>query len=364
MVDIPFFKKFTLPSFSFDLGRHSPSFLGVDIGGYSVKVVQLRKEKERAVLETYGELKTGGYLKRTSGAAGSNFLRFLEADVTEILKESNVTTHQAVFSIPPISSFITVVDFPRLSPGEIQTAIPYEAKKYIPIPLSEVLLDWEVIDEGDKERVKILLVAVPKEVISKYKRIAQLSKLELRALEIENFSLVRSLVGPSRNVVAIINFGAYTTTVCVVDQGTLRLNHNIERGFHEITRTMVKALNISEERAEEFKKTVGLSEKPEEKEGVDVILGSLDALMRETERIVNVYNRANMRKVEQVILTGGGTNLFGLVDYAAKTFGLETIRANPFARLVYPAFLQPILHEIGPSFSTAVGLALREITSK
>lgn len=370
MIEIPFLKKLQIPKFELPFGRKNTGYVGIDIGASSVKVVQLRKENERAILESYGELKTAGYLKKASEdmPAAGGFLRYLETDVAALIldtfRESNITATQAVFSIPTVSAFIMIIDFPRLPPEEIDSAIPFEVKRYIPIPLTEVSLDWEIIDEEGEKNLKILFVAVPKEIINKYRRIGELTKLDVMAIEVENFSLNRSLIGREKSPAAIINIGAQVTNVTITDNGVIRLSHNIDRGSFEISRILSRSLNIDVNRADDFKISIGLSDKPEEKEIVDVIMPLVDSLFREILRIINSYNRATARKIERLILTGGGANMAGMVDFMAKLVGLETIKANPFSRVVYPAFMQPILRDIGPNFSVAVGLALREIASK
>lgn len=368
MVEIPFFRKFSFPKLDLHFGRPKASFVGIDIGTEAAKVVQLRKDQERAVLETYGELKTARYFKKTSGAGGG-FLKFLDQDIADMLKdvllESNVTTDQAILGIPSISSFITVIDLPLISREEAKDAVPFEARRYIPIPLAEVSMDWEVIEEDEAlKRMKILIAVVPNEVVSKYKRIGELTKLDIQGFEIESFSLVRSLVGRDRGVVAVVHLGAQTTSVTIADNRVVRSSTNIGRGSHEVTLSLARSLGIDEERAEAMKKEVGLSTKPEEKEIVDIMTPVVDKLFGEIERIFAVYNRANIRKVERIILAGGGSSLGGLVDYVSKKIGLETALGNPFALTVYPAFMQPILKDIGPGFGVAAGLALRPITSR
>lgn len=369
MVDIPFLKKLTFPKLDLRFfGGKGASFVGIDIGSESAKVVQLRKDQERAVLETYGELKTSHYFKRAAGTGGG-FLRFLDRDIADMLKdllrESNVSTKQAVLGIPSVSSFITVIELPPMRRDEVSAAIPFEARRYIPIPVSEVTMDWQIIEEDEAtRRMKVLLVVVPHEVINKYKRIAELAKLDIQAIEIESFSLARALAGRERGVTALINIGAQSTTVTVIDNRIVRMNTNIGRGSREITIILARSLAIDEERAEALKKEVGLSTKPEEKEIADVVAPLVDAILGDAERVLMMYNRTNVRKVERIILAGGGASMAGLVDYAAKRFGLETTLGNPFAGTVYPAFMQPILKDIGPGFGVAVGLALRQIASR
>ncbi|MDP3727521.1 MAG: type IV pilus assembly protein PilM [bacterium] len=365
-MDISFLKKIQFPKMRFNFALGSASFVGIDIGSDSVKVVQLKKERERAILETYGELKSARYFQKETGGGG--FLARSDENVanllTDVLRESNVTTRRAIFGIPATSSFITVVNFPLLGAEEIKSAVPFEAKKYIPIPISEVALDWQVLETDEAEkRISVLLVAVPNEVMAKYQRITATLGLELDAVEVESFSLVRSLLGNDNGVVALIHWGAVVTTVSVVDRRQIRMNHNFGRGAEELTHAIARSLGITVERAEAMKREVGLSEKPEEREVAGIIAPIVDSTLADIERTLVNYNRTAKRKIEKIVLTGGGASLAGLIDHVARHFGLETAVANPFARTIFPAFLQPVLKGIAPNFSVAVGLALRQIAT-
>lgn len=368
LVNIPFLKKLEFPKLGFKLRPASGSYVGIDIGAESVKVVQLRKERERAILETYGELKSARYFQNEAAGPMAGFLGYRDQSVVnllvDVLRESNVTTQQVVFSVPPAASFLTVIRLPLLDPNEIEAAVPFEAKKYIPIPLQEVALDWELIEVNEEERqVLALLAAVPNEVVAKYQRVAGLMELELKSVEMESFSLVRSLLPGDRGVSAIMNWGAIVTTVTVVDQHRIRMNHTFGRGAESMTTALAHSLGVTAERAEAMKRGVGLSEKPEEREIADVVTPIVDSILSDLERVMTAYNRTAQRKIEKIVLTGGGAALTNLVDYVAKRFGLETAIGNPFARTVYPPFLQPVLKEIAPSFAVAVGLALRQIAT-
>ncbi len=367
-----FLKKIGLPRISIPGFSGSKSIVGIDIGVSSVKVVQLRKESERGILETYGELKTAPYLKTGEGGVGGGFLRFLDSDISGLLKdvmrESNITTNKAVVAIPAISSFVTLVQLPTTDRAEVAKAVEFEARKYVPIPISEVSLDWQIIDEGDlapadaANKTKVLLVAVPKEVVAKYNRVFEEAKLVIKGLEVETFSLVRSLIGHDKSPTALINIGSQSTTIAIVDRGVVMLSHNLDRGSNDLTSALSRGLGITLERANAFKQEIGLSDHPEDKEIASVISPLVEILLSELERIINSYNRTTERRVEKVYLTGGGSRLKGFVDQTAKRLGLETIQPNPFSRVTYPAFMQPILKDLGPTFPVAVGLALREIT--
>lgn len=366
-MDIPFLKKlksFGIPSLDI-FSRQPTSTVGVDIGAFSTKVVQLRYEKERGILETYGELINAGYF--TESAPGANFLSHSDNELgsilKDILKEANITSKEAVFSVPASSSFITTISFPPVPERELRESIPFEARRYVPIPISEVVLDWEILGSDEKrESTEVLLVAVPREIVEKFRRLSALASLNLRSLEVETFSLVRSLGGSDPTPTAFINIGYLSTTLAISDRGKLRVSHSFSRGSNELTKVLEKSLGISRDRAEGVKKDIGISERIEDKEITSAITPFVETMLVEIERFISIYNRKAPRTIQKINLTGSGANLKGLVEYMVSKFGVEVARGNPFSRVVAPPFMQPLLRELGPGFAVATGLALREIT--
>lgn len=369
-MDIPFFKTFQSPHISF-FGK-TRSVLGIDIGSTSVKLVQVRVAEERAVLETYGELATGPYVGKSIGQS----VRLSNEKATEVLvdlvRETGATAKDAVVAMPLRHSFVTTVEIPRAAGEDIKNIMQYEARRYIPIPLSEVVMDWwEVphsVDEGGtvassaRTSTQVILVAVPNDILEKYKHMLADTSLSVASFEIEIFSSIRSVLNHERAGVLMIDFGAASTKIVLLDGGIVRANHSIEKGLQDITVALSESLDIGFERAEILKREVGISNRAEHQELMKVIHPLIDFLLIEVERFVVEYTRKHKGTVSKIIITGGGAAMHGLSDYMVKKFGVEVLIGNPFARLEYPAFFQPVLKEIGPSFSVAVGLALRGLT--
>ena len=256
------------------------------------------------------------------------------------------------------------ITLPKITPKEVESAVPFEARKFIPIPISEVILDWDILPGNNEKETEVLLVALPRNVVEKFRRLGTGTGLTVKSLEVETFSLVRSLVGHDPTAQAVINFGHHTTTLAIVDQGKIRISHNFDRGSLELTKALERGLSVNFERAEQIKRDIGLGERIEEKEISSIMLPILATLMGEIERVIDIYNRKAPRKIQKITLTGGGSQLKGIIEFAATTFGVEVGKGNPFSRVVSPPFMQPILREIGPYFSVAAGLALHEITTK
>lgn len=357
--------------------KKGKSSVGIDIGTSSIKVVQLKRSEGRYKLETYGELQTYGYLERLNDPFQSKSLKMLESQVIEmtkrIIKESGISTKRAVISIPVFSSFIVVIDMPPMLEKELFQALSFEAKRHIPIPLSEAKIDWKIIDREkagsskDKRKnvfkFRVLLVVVPKEVISKYLRIVKALELKLLALELESFSYIRSLMGNDQSAACVLDFGARSTSFTIIDKGFIQASHSLDIAGTELTRTLSHGIGVSFQRAELYKKERGLKfqEPGSEREAKEILLTLIDKIVLEVERLIKSYQVETKRRVTKLILSGGSGNLVGLEEYLEKRLKTDVITGDPWARVSYPPFLEPVLKEIAPRFAVAVGLAMRDV---
>lgn len=369
-----------LPKFNDLFSQKPQSVLGVDVGSSSIKIVQLRKEKERAILETYGELSTGPYggleIGQSAGLVEEKVVEILK----DLIKESGARAIDCAIAIPIKSSFVTVIELPEMDESQVGPIIQLEARRYIPVPLTEVEIDWWVIPEEEiateeitqigvksiaerKKKTKVLLIAIHKDTITKYKNIVSGSALVATpgSFEIETFSVIRSSLSQEMSPTLIIDIGAATAKMAIVDRGIMRLSYSVSRGSQDITSALSKSLNISFSRAEEMKREIGISEAPEHKEMLSVISPNLEYIFSEANSVIINYQAKNKRVVNRVVLTGGGSLTKGLVDFAVKRLNIEVSLSDPFSRVAYPAFLQGALKDAGPSFAVAIGLALRKL---
>lgn len=346
--------------------RKPKSYLGVDIGASAVKLVELEKEEGRPKLKNYGVFSLKEYLKQKWYQAPSEFRKLpneeLAGVIKETIKEAKIISQDVYLSLPVYSSFSTLIDFPTMSKKEIDAAIPFEAKKHVPVPISEVILDWSIVGQPTQQRgLQVLLIAVTKEIINDYKKIIQLAGLNLLALESEIFSLSRALVGNDRSTIILIDIGARSVSVSIVDDSYIRVIGNLEMGGLKLTKTISQQMNLSLEEAEKFKKTLSanqlINEQSSQLKGIIQLV--LDTLIFEIKKIIDSYQSKYNRKVEKCILVGGGFQTSGFVEYLTNKLSLEVLVGNPFARVIYPPLLEPVLKELGPSLAVAVGLAVR-----
>ena len=361
------------------------SYLGVDIGTASIKVVQLSKVRDKFKLENYGEVKLfTEHMPMELRQASS--LRMQDEQVAmlvkKILEESKITTKKVAMSLPVFSGFSTIIDLPPMPKDELEKAIQFEARQYIPVPVSEVFLNSLIIGEREKQapavsgeqtqkngkddknrqkkHMEVLLVAIPNEIKNKYQHIAELAGLELVALELETFALARSLLKSVQPPTIVVDIGARSTDLCIIDNGVVRISHNFELAGVDITKAYGELTGTDFIGAEQSKKTVGLDLTPGQLSGAKSLIEVLDSIAIEIQRISNSYFNKTGKSIDNVILSGGASLMPGLLNRFREQVGMPVALGNPFEGLIYPPDLKHVLEEIGPSFAVAVGLAMRK----
>lgn len=362
---------------SFTGGKDSGSILGVDIGSSSIKLVQLKKKRGTAVLETYGELALGPYADIEVGRATALPAGKLVEALVDIMREANVTARSCGVSIPFSGSLISIMELPTVDKKRIAEMVPLEARKYIPVPITEVTLDWFIIPEQEnkylsreeagsaegapRKKTAVLLVAIHNEMLSKYREVFRAAKLDVSFYEIEIFSAIRAALAAGIEPTAVIDIGAAATKVYVVEFGIVRASHIINKGSQDMTLSISRSLGISAAEAEKVKRESGLSGKPENVSARESMLLTLEYIFSEANRVVLNYQRKYNRDVNKIVFTGGGSVLSGLREQAATRFSADVSLADPFSKTQAPAFLEKVLREVGPEFSVAVGVALRKL---
>jgi len=288
---------------------------------------------------------------------------------------------------------------------EMAAAVEWEAKKVIPLPIDEMILDWKILVEAagtptspevetnpepapatngtppanqkpperkglrritqtkSKGRyVKILLTAAPKDLVKRYIGTFKAGGLNLLSLDTEAFALIRSLVGHDRSALMMVDIGSVVTNVLVVQNGVPLLNRSIDVGGLTITKAIADSLNVSLSRAEQFKYDIGMNQNQAGQGNIPKTIElALTPIVDELKYSLSLYRNQGARSIEKVILTGGSSLLLNLPAYLSQLLDLKVYRGDAWARVIYPEELKPVLDEIGPRFAVAVGLAMRNI---
>jgi type IV pilus assembly protein PilM len=384
--------------------KKKQDFLGVDIGTSSIKIVQLAREGSKAKLVTYGMIDVDADIIRNKTP---ETIKLIAQALERLIEKSRVSTKLCSTALPTFSVFSSVISLPQMARNDLASAVKWEAKKFIPFPIENMILDWKIINSDgnlqgeelldglnsktglskffskskesnsklenkpepakgliktESKFNKILLTAAPKNLVSIYVEIFKELGLNLFSLEVESFAMTRSLISDEKTCAMIVDIGSVTTDVCVTENGLPILNRSIEVGGNMMTESIAKSLNISFDRAEQFKQDFGLTMSNKEVNNVPkAIEETLSPMVNEIKYVFDLYKRQASRKVDSVILSGGSAYLPSLVDYLSKVLNTNVYIGDAWHKVMYPKELKPVLDEVGPRFSVAVGLALRGI---
>lgn len=375
-----------MPNFFSSLFKKAEdSVLGIDIGSSSIKIVQLRKKGGKAVLETYGALALGPYAGTEVGKATVLPPEKIILALTDILREAKTTTKKGGITIPFGSTLMSVIEMPGVKEKDLAQMIPIEARKYIPVSINEVSLDWTVIPKeeikaeglipeanrkmspftaGPKkiDTLNVLLVAIHNETLRTYQNLVTKTGLDANFFEIEIFSTIRAVLDKNTSPVMILDMGAASTKLYIVDRGIVRASHTINKGSQDITTNIATTLSIPVDKAEIMKRTIGWSADPQHKDVADTISYTSDHIFSEAKHVVTNYQSKYAKSVERAILVGGGSSMKGFAELAQANLQMPVELGDPFSKVEAPAFLTEVLKRNGPEFTAALGIALRRIT--
>lgn len=377
------------------------SYLGVDIGTASIKIVELEPWGGKPKLVTYGYIDIATDIVHSRSAETQ---QKISLSLKKVLARAKVNTNLTIAALPTFSVFNSIISLPPMSLKDLTSAVKWEAKKYVPLPLEEMILDWKLIKEEEKsparilpkikpkssskfllfglgrkadqetgknqampkEKLKdlrILVTAAPKTLVNRYLTIFREAGLKLISLETEAFALARSLIGLDKSTVMIVDIGSITTDICIIEKGLPILNRSIDIGGLIITKAIATSLNINLDRAEQFKRDYGISlNQLESQKGINkTIAASIAPIINEVKYVFSLYQNQENKPVEKIVLSGGSAFLPNLADYFQQLFNKPTLIGNPWDKIVYPEELKPVLDEVGSRLAVAIGLAMRDI---
>ncbi len=359
--------RFSPIDFFRDIGNffHSGSVLGIDIGTSAIKVVEVSKRGDTLALENYAILETKSYLERSNQAIQTSSLKISESDgaylLETLLREMRPKAGVAIMSLPAFASFFAVLDMPLLSKIETDKAIAFQARQYIPLDVKEVYLEWFSIEESEDERgnktQRLMLIGIPKDVIARYRAISKSARIKIVALEIESLALVRALSSYTNSPTLFVDMGAQATNIMIGKGGVLEYNGQTDYGGVHLTHALAGGLGVSVMRAEELKRRRGLLGSEGEIELSTSMLSFLDVIIQEVRHVATSYERKYGKKIEKILLSGGGGNLQGIEKYVENQLKISVTLPSELAGLSYAPEIKPIEGTLTRELGVAIGLA-------
>jgi len=320
--------------------KKSKSILGVDFGTSVIKIAELSRHAGKYNLDAYG------LAKMEIGKETQRNVKEVSEVLKELLVSTQVKSNKAYIAIPEAFTFTALVELPMMPEAELAKAIPFEARKYIPIPEDQIYLEWIILPPAEvapaamalpnsvatapiAPKNSVLLIAVMRDAVDNFMQIASSVNLSVIGFEIESFSLMRAVLGEEADPILIVDVGTHSINIDTIDGGFLRFNYEQELPMLANRDNPIIQKQI------------------------------IDSIVLEVQRAINLYLGKTGKKIERCIIAGGGSFITGLVESFTQRLGVIALQANPFSGIIYPEVLKPAVDEIGPSLSVAIGLAKR-----
>jgi len=335
--------------------------VGIDLGSSSVKVVALEQVDGIITLKTYGELQLGPYQDQPLGSITRLPEKKQIEALVDVLRESKVHTKTGVFTLQLSTSFVTVFSVHAKEHEDLGPRVRVEARKYIPVPMADVTLDWSelpVLGTPTESMREVLVAAVQNTAHTQAKSLLHAVGMEAQPTEIEIFSALRASSKTDDTSVAILDFGAQTSKLYIAHEGVIRKTHRIFAGGAQATQHIAKTLDISFDEAENQKRNYNAKD-ANALEIKKAVVTTFERPLQEFKRVLHQFEIHAGEPVARVVITGGAASFVEMKAYAGYMLDRDIEIVNPFEKVAYPAFMEDILLEIAPIFTIAMGGALR-----
>ena len=309
--------------------------VGLDIGASSIKVVSLIRERDAAKLISLGSIPSP--VPGMVSDADTD-LEAVALSIKKLLSATKIQEREIIAALPESKVFTRVIDdLPYLTDSELSSAIRYAAEEFIPMPLADVNLNWQVLFRSDGKskdtKTVVLVVSSPKNIVAKYIKVLGMAQVRPKVLETDTIAVTRSLVGnnPFSPSTLIVQLGATTTDFAIVSKGLIWLTRSISTGGMALTRALAQHFNFEISQAEEYKKVYGITEDQMEGKVFEALKPIADIIVGESKRVIQAFEvKYPQNPIKRVVLSGGGAKIPGLIYYFANNLALEVQEADPW----------------------------------
>jgi type IV pilus assembly protein PilM len=340
--------------------RDQPIF-GFDLGTRTAKMIQLKPGGRSMEVQGYG------YAMFPEDA----IVEGIVVDPQEIVKAlspllkkmtvGQISATRVATSLPVAKVFTRVLELPPMNPADLGQAVRLEAEQYIPVPLPDLYIDYEIIETGS-ERNEVLMVAAPRAIVDSYIKLFDLMNLQVSLVESSMAAATRAIVSATQitKPTLVADIGSTSIDLSVHDK-VLRLTDTIAMGGDGLTMQLVKDLGIGKEQANEIKYKFGVGPSGLQPKVMASLGAPLNKMCAEMKRVIKFYQDrgTGKRKIEAIIVGGGSASMPGFLEYMAAQVNVPVEVANPWAGLE-TKHLETVSDFDAPMYTTAIGLARLE----
>ena len=340
--------------------------VGVDVGSTAVRAAEVATNGHGPTLVRAGQVPL------PPGAVQSGEVRD-PAVVADALRElwhiGKFSTRDVVLGVANQRMAVREVTLPWLAAKEMRAALPFQIQEFVPIPVDDAVLDYEVIEEIEvdgRKMARLLLVAAQKAMVQQMIDAAEAARLSPVGLDLVPFAVMRS-VGDGAvfeddgDDEAVLNVGGDVTSICIHKKGLPRFVRILPAGGADVTSAIVRGTGVTTEQAEAIKRGRSADVSPETLEEARTTMAArMAALVDEVRSSLDFYeSQSRGARIRRVLVTGGGSLLEGFIESLNERVPAEVTRGRPFGRINVPAQMEtPEMAAVEPLLAVAIGLAI------
>lgn len=348
---------------------------GLDMNDMSLKIVKLKEKHNGFGLASFNEVRITPGLIEDGIINDETALAKIVRTAYDTVKGEKLKSKYVIASLPEEKSFLQVIQMPKMTEEELKLAVPLEAENYIPMPIAEVYLDFQVISpikgKDYLNHIEVLIVAMPKKIVDSYISCFKKAGLMPIILEVESEAIARALVKKeaSPSPLILIDFGENNTDFVVFSGNSIRFTCSIPISSQSLTQAISESLKIDFHEAEKLKIEYGLigrKNNAKAEKVAQIITPILDDLVAQIKKYIDFYRDHSSYeylledgKIEKIMLCGGGAELRGLAEFMSKKLAAYVDLGNPLGNFLSKKPKNIIKKDL-ISFTTAIGLALRQ----
>ena len=317
--------------------------IGLDISSTGIKIMSV--DPKRWLVNGYSSLDLDPL--KVKEALENEDETYLTDSIKLLRQEKNIGTlasTRAVIAIPTARSYTRTFSLPSSAEKNLDEAVILEAEQYIPIPASTLYIDYQVI-ERQKKSITVLMSAVSKVILDNITRSVEAAGLQPVLIEPSITSVGRLLTATEDGDLptVIIDIGPANTDIAILDRGSIRVTGGIPIGGNTFTLDIAKKLNVALENAHQLKVLNGLSAGPRQQKIREALNPNLERILTETKKVIRYYNEriSNDRKLEQLLVVGGGSNVPGIGEYFTENLVMAARVASPWQKLDFGKLQEP-----------------------
>lgn len=334
--------------------------VGIDIGSRSIKVVELGKSGNGFQLKGAGAVGYPGISIDVKTAEDD--LAQAATVIKKLFRDVRIQSTNVTLALPESSVFTRVLKFPLLTDNEVANAVKYEAEDYLPIPIEDAVVEYQIIERQEKSnppKVLVLLTATTKTVVDKYVQIAKMAGLTVDAVETSLIGSVRSSTPKDRNSL-LVDIGASATEIAVSRMGQLYFTRTIPTAGDAFTRGIAQAFNVHAAQAEQYKQTYGFDDQQLDgkvKLAMQPVLGIITEEIRKTIHFYEMDTHSDSPST--IVVAGASASVPHLVKAISEAINVEVTLANPFKDISMDDDSRRNMAPYAHVYAVAAGLAMR-----